>query len=285
MPTKGASDRWEACRFVVSSLRENKPKLVQLLTPLLQANLPEGRTAPDVGEQIDAVADTLELRGERMIASDQAYLDETGDDVKFREHRDEAAEQLVAKYLAQRDVYTGSFGVALAREAGFDPVIDQKPDRFFLQVQRVKQNLESPSFTLPAVRVGGVTIDPLAFAQGFDPEYTRMDDAQKDLLRERREADTKLIAKREAMELYDQWFRYAAGYAETSMRLVGMNEEADRVRPSERRPGRRAEQAEADRRETEPPPGDAGTGENGEPDAPSEEPPASEEEPPPAGGD
>ena len=251
MPTKGASERWESYRFVVSSLRENRTILVQQLTAETQASLPEGSTPPDIGAHIDMVIGTLDFHGEQMMASDQAYLDELGDDTVYREVRDKAGEDLAAKYRSQRDIYTGAFGKAQALKLGFESVVDRQPDRFCLQVRRVKENLESPDFELPPALGQGVVIEPVIFAADFEPEYTRMLTAQDDLLRERREADTKLIAKRAAMEAYDFWFRFGAGFAETAMRLVGMSEEADRVRPSQRRPGRRAEAAESDRREEE----------------------------------
>lgn len=253
MASRGASSRINSCNFVVSSMRHNRPKLLTNLTATLREPLPEDRAVPDVGELLDVLADGLEVRGREMVAADAGHLDELGGDPKYREMRDEANERLIGKYIAQRSVFIGAFGETAAAEVGFEPVVDRGPKRLELQVQRVKERLESPDFEMPPLKAGGISIDPAGFAQGFEPEYGRLVAANADVMRELRNAESALIAKHEAMAVYDLWFHWVAGAWESLLRLAGMSEEAQRVRPSLRRPGRRSEEAESDRQDSEDP--------------------------------
>lgn len=274
MASRGASSRFNSCNFVVSSIRQNRPKLLTNLTKTLGEPLPEDRSIPEIGEFIDVLADGLEARGQNMVAADSVHLTEIGGDPRHREVRDEANEVLIGKYIAQRGIYTGAFGEAAASAIGFDSVVDREPKRLELQVMRVKEELESPDLELPALRAGGISIEPVTFAQGFEPEYSRLVAANADVLRELRKADSSLIAKREAMEMYDRWFLWVAGTWESLLKLAGMFEEARRVRPSLRRPGRRSEEAESDRKSSEPSEDESSPGETAPeelPENPSEE--------------
>ncbi|MBN2526395.1 MAG: hypothetical protein JXR76_08375 [Deltaproteobacteria bacterium] len=58
-----------------------------------------------------------------------------------------------------------------------------------------------------------------------------------------RQADIKLVEKREAMDAYDKGFSATADLISTLLKLAGEDELAKRVRPSSRRPGQTVEDA------------------------------------------
>ena len=128
---------------------------------------------------------------------------------------------------------------------GFEPRIERRADRLVFQVKRILEALAA-GYEPPASDMTGVAIDLETFAKNFDPEYTRLGQAEKDLLRELREADTTLIAKRAAVEAFDPWLLATTRSAVAHYVLVGMDEEARRIRPSRRRPGHREAEVEGE---------------------------------------
>lgn len=276
MPTKGVSDRLRSCKFVVSSIYENKARGAERFRALVAQGDGDGGVeavlpAPDVEALLGFLAAVLERLGEEMVAADQAYLEEISDDPKFREAREEARDALTDKFLRQRDIFTGTYGKVVAREVGFEANVERDAARLVLQVQRIVDTLTS-GYRPPPEEVAGVTIELETFAGDFDPEYTNLSQAQDDLLRELREADTKLIAKRTAIERFEAWFLVTTRTGVAYYTLVGMDEEARRIRPSIRRPGRRAEDVEGEGPPADEPPAAEPTA-DGPPDT---DPPAAE---------
>ena len=262
MATKGASDRYRSCMFVVSSFDENKTRVAERFNALVaDGSVATELPIPDVEALLTFLGLELERLGKVMIAADQAYLDEVSDDPGYREARDEARNALADKYLRQRDIFTGTFGKVAAREVGFEANVERDGGRLVFQVQRIVDKLTS-GYELPVSDMQGVEITPTKFAEDFDPEYTNLSEAQDDLLRELREADTKLIAKRASIEAFDGWFLATTRSGVALYTLVGMDEEARRIRPSLRRPGRRAAEVEGEEEPpaSDPPAGDAAAG-------------------------
>jgi hypothetical protein len=64
--------------------------------------------------------------------------------------------------------------------------------------------------------------------------------------REKREADTTLVAKNAAMDNYDKVFSITATMVSSLLSFAGQNELARRVRPSSRRSGQTAESEEVE---------------------------------------
>ena len=286
MPTKGVSDRLRSCRFVVSSIYENKARVAERFQALAVPGVGDGAAeavlpAPDVEALLTFLAAVLERLGEEMVAADQAYLEEISDDPKFREAREEARDALTDKFLRQRDIFTGTYGKVVAREVGFEANVERDAGRLVLQVQRIVDTLTS-GYRPPPEEVAGVTIELETFAGDFDPEYTNLSQAQDDLLRELREADTKLIAKRAAIERFEAWFLVTTRTGVAYYTLVDMDEEARRIRPSLRRPGRREEEDEGEEPPDDAPPDDEPAPSTG---SPSTDPPSAASPPadPPSG--
>lgn len=248
MATRGASDRWEACQYVVASLRKHKRRLGRILGRELREPLAAAGIEIDLGDLIGVLADHLEAQGKAMIADDRAHIAEIGDDPKYREIRDEARDELASKYVKQRDIFTKAYGEARAREVGFESNVDYDPDRLVLQVEQVKELMVSPAVELSTKPVKGLAFDLTEFVEGFEPELGNLRAANDELKQEWREAEEKLIAKQRSMKSYDGWFTATAEVGAALMTVAGMEEEARRLRPSLRRPGRRAKEAEKERR-------------------------------------
>ncbi len=94
-----------------------------------------------------------------------------------------------------------------------------------------------------------------------------------DIERERKNAESTRMAKNEAIAEFDSHYRWVGCGLETYFHLAGMHELAAKVRPSARRPGRRAADEDLDPAAVETLP-DAEPTDPAEP--PAAEPPAAE---------
>ena len=78
----------------------------------------------------------------------------------------------------------------------------------------------------------------LALAEGIVEHVGALKAALNDVERERRELETTQSRKNAAVEANDETFASAASMTATVLRAAGMNDHAEKVRPSARRPGR-----------------------------------------------
>jgi hypothetical protein len=176
-----------------------------------------------------------------MVDADAAHEAELGDDEAIRRARDEAASALSDKLVELREVLTGVYGTASASAvfAGPTPedpvVLSRFAGELGTQLARIK---------LPAPRVKGAKLDIAETATALQEQSATLDTHLNDVARELREAQATLEAKNQAMAAYDELFLGVATTLSGLLRLAGKADLAARVRPSTRRPGQTASEAE-----------------------------------------
>jgi hypothetical protein len=110
---------------------------------------------------------------------------------------------------------------------------------------------------VPEPRTPGVVVTPAAWADLIEPAADELRAAIDEVVRERREAEVTLRDKNAALAAYDETFEGLASLLVGTFTAAGMEELAERVRPSRARRGRTNE--EGPEGEPFPPPSPAPT--------------------------
>jgi hypothetical protein len=211
------------------------------LGSVLKPHLAKGEALPNLALVMTLVSRALGAAKTQMVEADTAHEAELGDDEPIRRTRDEAAQALSDKLVELREVLTGVYGAATASAvfAGPTPedpvVLSRFAGEVAIQLARVK---------LPAPRIKGAKLDTAETASTLQEKRATLDTLLKDVARELREAQATLDAKTQAMAAYDELFGGAATTLSGLLRLAGKADLAAKVKPSTRRPGQTAGDAE-----------------------------------------
>ena len=249
MASKQITDREKSARAVVAVGETQSEAAGAALGKLLKPHLAKGEAVPDFALVLTLVSRALDASKARMVEADAAHEAELGDDEPVRRARDEAAATLSDKVVELREVLTGVYGAATANAVFGGPtpedpvVLSRFAGEVSSQLTRVK---------LPAPRIKGAKLDTAETASTLEEHSAALDTHLKHVARELREAQATLDAKNQALAAYDDIFNGVATTLTGLLRLAGKADLAARVRPSTRRPGQTATDAE-DKTPPEPP--------------------------------
>lgn len=230
----------------------------------------EDGSMPDFLGFLTALKNELSDSREEVSSTERRNIDLLRDVIKLRLERTELVGGLYEDFSNLRrtieQMYEGVSGGAFVL-AGFQGPTAEMPEKLLRQIEYAVSHLLDPALVLPAPRNDGFAADPRRLAQNLQPRVTRL----RELLGEIRRVTSALNATRKkknrAIQRHKATFLWVARSAEALFQLAGEPELAERIRPSVRRPGRRAAEVEP-----EPPIDEPTTG-----DPPVEDPP---DEPP-----
>ncbi len=157
------------------------------------------------------------------------------------------------------NLYGGIRGFTVVGVAG--PTL-RDPSGLIKQVRETVDFLDHPKVALPVVE--GFDVDHPRVAVRLASAADELDGVLTGVAEARKQAEVTRLGKNEAIAAYDRAFSYVAGIVEGLFHIAGLHDAAERVRPSIRRPGRRAaDDAEPSDQEAEPaaPPSDGAAGE------------------------
>lgn len=241
MPSKQITDREKSASAVVAVAETQANAVHAALGKLFKPHLHKGESLPDVSLLVLLVSRSLDAGKRRMVDADAAHDAELGDDDGYREARDAAAVDLSDKLVELRETLTGLYGAAAANTVFSGPT-PQDPvvlSRFARDVAAALGRVK-----LPKPRIKGAKIDVAETADEIEQRRAKLDAALKDVAREVREAQATLDAKNQELAAYDEAFAGAATALTGLLRLASKPELAAKVRPSTRRPGQTAADAE-----------------------------------------
>ncbi|MDI3290754.1 hypothetical protein [Polyangium sp. 15x6] len=243
MPSKQVTDRQKSADAVCMAADVHAERVNAALSTLLSPHLAQasGETIPDVAVLMRLFSRALRATKEQMIKADEAHEAELGDDEPARKARDQAFEELYAELVTQREVLTGLYGAAVAAqvmpsETPRDPVVLARFSR------TVEKNLAE--IPLPASRVKGATLNAADVKATLTGMREALEARIETVSREVREAQTTQVAKRQSMDSYDGMFGGVAGLLSHLLLVAGERDLATQVKPSARRPGQTAIQAD-----------------------------------------
>ena len=123
------------------------------------------------------------------------------------------------------------------RAYGFEGRTERTPFGLVRQGRRILETAAQPSFKLPPSRMPGVEITPEVARGQLEEPLVNLEEVLAGLRGEEDEAEATMLAKNQAFAENDRIFLGVAQMVEACARLAEEEELAERIRPSERRPG------------------------------------------------
>jgi hypothetical protein len=242
MPSKQVTDREKSARAVLKAIEANGQGLAQAMSEFCAPYLKTSEEMPNFGLGFELVGRALAAKINALVQADDAHAQELGDDAAVLERRDGLGAELYSLVTKFREKMDGVFGAALLPRLGISGSTPQDPvvlSAFARElVGAVRRN------PLPAPQDEDITYNPTRNLSAIETKEQEVKGGMEDVAREQREAQKTLQDKSQAMASYNETFARVTNFMVGAFRLVGMNDLADRVRPSTRTPGQTIEDAE-----------------------------------------
>lgn len=248
MPSKAVTDREKSADSVIA-VEAHAASVAAALQPMFKRHLKKGEPVPDVALLVRVLCAELQSAKTAMVTADEAHQRELDDDPEIRKERDDRAAELYSELVQLREVIVGAFGSATASRL-FTGSTPQDPVVLGRFAGEVADRLDR--ITFPAPRIDGAKLSPAALASKLRTRRAALDKTFKAVQREVREAQATLMTRDRAVDAYDTCFSSVATTLTGLLRQSGHSELAAKVRPSTRRPGQTAADAQDDLTPTEP---------------------------------
>ncbi len=244
MASKQVTDREKSARFVEASVETHAEALQEALQGRFAGELKKGEKMPDIALLARLVIRALGTTSAALIAADKAHEAELADDTAPRELRDEEAQRVYQTLVDLRAGVAAALGQEGLRVLGLDHSTSSDPSVLFNEGSTVLEKLRDKGLKLPPHRRKGVRFDASDFADELEAHLAPLGQALKDVAREVREAEKTLQDKRKAKAAHDEAFSLGASWLSATFSLVGLDDQAERLRPTPRRPGQVEDPAE-----------------------------------------
>jgi len=206
----------------------------------LASTLDDLSLATHVTAIIDKAALRLGQHKQAMVDADDENIREKGEDTTARENHHAAVATLRQNLVDLRSAVAEVLGDEAVRTLGYDGATP-KDD---VQLERLAASvIKSLSKLTMEPRIPGFSFNPAPWQARIEERADAVASTRSLLATEVRETEGTQTNKDKAREQYDQTFSRVATLASALLAIAGERELAGRVRPSRRRPGQTADDA------------------------------------------
>jgi len=237
MASKAAINRQRAARIVASTAYTYSADAASRVKETLSRYAKPGEQVPDIQLLVRLVGRMIASENEALGRADAAHEVELADDTEPRKLRDETAEKVRRNLNDLRTAIETTYGGVGLPRLQLNENIPQDSSALAILARSVLVNLRDESIKLPAARRRGLSLDREAFAEELAADLPLLDKALAAVAREAREAEATLRARRLAMDANDRAFTRGATFLSATFTLAGLDELADKVKPSLSQPG------------------------------------------------
>ena len=236
MGSKLVINRQKSSETVQSAGKNYEGKMVAKTGELLGAEAGQA-----VGVLVRSATARLNELTQDMVTADDNHLNEIADDSQAIANRDEAVSAVRASIMEIREICGTVYGPDYVRQLGISGNTPTDPVQLERLATQVLGNFDTVQ--QPASARFGLNLDVTQLKEQLAPKVATLTTALAAISEDVRQADMKLVEKRDAMNAYDSGFSATADLISTLLKLAGEDELARRVRPSTRRPGQTVEDA------------------------------------------
>ncbi len=211
----------------------------------------EEQPKPDFRAILQALRLKLGNSREALSLVEQQHISLIRQAVEQREERKQLTQSLYEDFSSMRrtieELYRGAKGddkVNVFVVAGIQGPTAQKPTKLLRQIDLAISHMQQPGLEFPESRFGETRLEPAKLVEVLKPRSERLHQVQADLRRVAAETNASRKEKNRAIDAHKEVFLWVSRSAESLFHLAGEHELAERLRPSARRPGRRAADVE-----------------------------------------
>lgn len=236
--SKMVADLKGSTRLVGEAGRVHVDEMVAGLLGLLLPHLPAGESLAGVKVLVLALVSALEDSMQQLEAADLANQLELADDPQYRALRDKVVGELFATLVSVRRIVESAYGVEAPKDAGFSGPIERDADEMVARAQAVIERLKG--FIGRATQEEGLQVDPAKLIARVQNAKAPVQGAKQSVDQEKRELETTLAHRDQKWMVHIDRFRRIANALTALLDLAGLPEQARKVKPSGRSPGRTA---------------------------------------------
>ncbi len=226
------------CDLVVGATRVQGPGVADSLGEYLSAGLETEETLPDLATLFELYGRKLESYGDAMVATDEAYLAELARLAEVRAEGAAPTRSLKDKILSLRATCQGLFGEDTLGPLALDFNLAQDVQGVLRQAEIIRERVASSDKELVSDRWVNGSLDHESSARELDPEIEVLHQVVQRLVEQGKRVDTAKVRKDKALEDFDRQYILIARAVESTFRVAGETDLADRIRPSVRQLGR-----------------------------------------------
>ncbi len=234
--SKRISDRLDSGRTVLGVLSTARSTLIEKLGELYGPWLDEP-SSPPFSSLLRAFHGRLSECRDHLAETAQRHLDVLSRTDELNRRSDEANDRLAAAMSAMRMTFRGVYGCAQLAHFGFPDRAPRRPRALLEASRELRRCLADPELELPPSRVPDYDLDCPQLACNIEPSIDALGETLDAVQEHQQSVQESESVQGRALAEYNEAFVQIARTLESWLRMARLDDVADRVRPSRRRPG------------------------------------------------